>query len=261
MELVDTHCHLFAEPLRGQLAGVLARARGAGVTRVIVPAYDRASWTAVLALADGTDRSAEGGPKVYGAIGVHPWVAAEQSLDAAELARALASSGIVALGEVGLDFVVPGADRARQLALLELQLDVALSLDLPVILHCRAAFEELAALLARYDGRLRGVLHAFSRGPELARRFVELGLHLGLGGAVTRPRARRVQRAVAHVPLERLVLETDAPYIGLEGVPPAETEPCHVACVAEALAQLLPLSSGQLARQTSETARALFRLS
>jgi TatD DNase family protein len=166
----------------------------------------------------------------------------------------------VAVGEIGLDFAIPDADRRRQIDVFTEQLDLARRLDLPVILHCRRAFDAMEALL-RERGPVRGVLHAFSRGPELARRLVDgLDLHLAFGGAVTRPGARRPRESAAAVPASRLLLETDAPSIGLEGVPPEQTEPRHVAQVAEAVAELRGESLEQVAEQTTENARRLFKL-
>ncbi len=250
MELVDTHCHLFLPPLAARLEPALARARERGVTRVVVPAYDLASWASVQSLA--------GRPGLHAALGLHPWVAAEP-LELAALEAALRRAGAVAVGEIGLDLAIEGADRVRQLELLDAQLGVARALGLPVILHCRAAFEELIALLAPH-APVRGVVHAFSKGPELARRLLDLGLHLAFGGAVTRPRAERARRSATLTPQGRLLLETDAPSIGLEGVPPEQVEPEHVRDVAEALATLRGEPLEELAAATTANARALFQL-
>jgi TatD DNase family protein len=249
VELWDTHCHLTLPPLAADVGAVLSRAREAQVTTVVAPAYDLASWPAVAGL------SAE--PGVLCAFGLHPW-AAQEEVTARELESALSGGRAVAVGEIGLDFQIEGADRARQIALLEMQLDVAVARGLPVLLHCRGAFEELLALLGRRQGRVRGVVHAFSRGPTLAGRFVELGLHVAFGGAITRPSAERARRSAAAVPPDRLLLETDAPSIGLDGVPPEETEPRHVREVARALAALRGLAEEEVAELTSSNARRLF---
>lgn len=258
MELIETHCHLYADPLAADAAGVLARARAAGVAQVVVPAYDLASWGPTLALARQ--------PGVRPALGLHPWVAHEP-LDAQRLLAGLRDSGAVAVGEIGLDHNVPQPEPAVQAAALRLQLRAAAQLDLPVILHCRGAFEPLLALLeadvaeraAAGAAPLRGVVHAFSRGPELAARFLALGLHLGFGGALTRD-GSRARRAAATAPLERIVLETDAPSIGLAGVPTEQTEPRHVLEVARALAGLRGVDVAHIAEVTTANARQLFHL-
>ncbi len=252
VHMIDTHCHLDSPPLSDDVAGVLARAAEAGVCDVVAQGYDAASWEAVARIAAGY-----GG--VHAALGLHPWVA-DQPLDPVDLAGRLAAVGAVAVGEIGLDTKIEGPGLEVQIAVLERQLDLARELDLPVVLHCRGAFEELASLLAGRMPPVRGVLHAFSRGPELAKRFVGLGLFLGIGGAVTRPQGKRLHRAVAVVGLDRLVLETDAPSIGLHGVAAAATEPHHVRDIAAGLAEVLQVDVAAVAERTTANARDLFRI-
>lgn len=258
--LVDTHCHLNVDPLAGSLPAVLSRAATAGVTRFIVPSYDLASWEAVATLATLATHD-----NIFPAFGLHPWVADAASPDELKIslgAQASSPPGPVAIGEIGLDTKLDpgGPDLATQLAVLRPQLELADDLDLPVILHCRGAFEELLAELARFDGSLRGVLHAWSRGPELAERFINAGMALGLGGAVTRPTARRIRRTAQKLPLESFLLETDAPYIGLADVPPAAVEPAHVADIARALADLREEPLTTIAEVTTAHAERLFQL-
>jgi TatD DNase family protein len=249
VELWDTHCHLTLPPLADRVDDALLRAAEAGVAHVVVPAYDIDSWDAVAALAHRRG--------VRTGFGVHPWVAG-CAIDAPSLEAALDRGRAAAVGEIGLDFKIEGADRARQIAILELQLDVAIARDLPVLLHCRGAFEELHALVAARRGRVRGVMHAFSRGPELALRFLDLGLHLAFGGAITRPSAERARKSAAFAPSDRILLETDAPSIGLDGVPPEATEPRHVREIAAALARIRGADLDEIAEVTTENARRLF---
>ncbi len=248
MPFVDTHCHLNFDPLARDVSGVLERARQVGVTRTVVPAYDLASWPAVRALVQR--------PGIDIALGLHPW-RAEEPLDARALLRIASESAAVAIGEIGLDFKVD-APAERQMEVLELQLDVATELGLPVILHVRGAFEPLIGLLEKRRAPVKGVIHAFSRGPELAKRFLDLGLYIAFGGAITRGRAQRARRAAATVPTDRILLETDAPSIGLEGVPPEQVEPRHVVPIAEALAGIRGCSVDEVAEMTTANATALF---
>lgn len=248
--LVDTHCHLSFPPLVDDLGGVLARAADAGVTRVVVPSYDQPSWSPV---AEITGRHPEA---VRAAFGLHPWVA-DQPLSDDDLVGRLQAAGAVAVGEIGLDARIE-VPLAVQIPVLARQLAIARDLDLPVILHARGGFEELLELLSRFTPRLRGIVHAWSRAPELAEPFTALGLKLGLGGAVTRPRAKGARQTAARLPLSHFVLETDAPSIGLEGVEPAACEPRHVLSVAAAIAELRGISCDEVARQTSATAAAVF---
>ncbi len=250
MNLIDTHCHLFMAPLADRPADVLARAREAAVTTWVVPAYDVESWPQVCQLATTYDN-------VHPALGLHPW-AADQQLDVPRLRDELQQIGAVAVGEIGLDYKFTSPDRARQREVLTRQLQLAVDLDLPVILHCRGAFDDLFAILGDTTSGLRGVMHAFTRGPELARRCLDLGLYLGLGGAITRPKAKRSRRSARVVPLESVVLETDAPSIGLDGVLPEQTEPCHVRDIAAALAELRGQPLETVAEVTTRNARELF---
>jgi TatD DNase family protein len=253
VELIDTHCHLYDEPLGRDPAAVLARARAAGVTRVVVPAWNLASWAETRALA--------GHDGVHLALGLHPW-ASHELLDTARLREELQACRAVAVGEIGLDAQVDGSDLPAQTRALAAQLRVAVDLQLPVLLHCRGAFEELIKVLRDHgfgtgpDGP-RGVVHAFARGPELAGRFLDLGLHLAFGGAVTRP-GSRARRSAVTTPLARIVLETDAPAIGLHDVEPAQVEPRHVREVAAALADLRGEPPERIAEVTTANARALF---
>lgn len=251
MRLVDTHCHLSFEPLAGRVEAVLERASDRGISDVVAPAYDRASW-------DRLERLASIGG-VHPALGIHPW-AAREGLDRGELKNRLEACGAVAIGEIGLDFKVDACDRGAQEAILRDQLDLAAAMGLPVLLHCRGAFEELAGIIGEYGGEIRGALHAFSRGPQLAKRFLGLGLHLGFGGAITRPRADRARRSAATAPLERVLLETDAPSIGLDEVAPEDTEPGHVMDIAIEMARLRGIEAGEVAAATTANARALFGL-
>jgi len=248
--LIDTHCHPYLPPLDAATADVLANARCAGVSAFIVPAYDTVSWSHVSQLS-------ETHPDLHPAYGLHPWQAA-QPLDLADLTIRLRHPRTVAVGEIGLDTKID-VPLDFQIRVFRDQLSLARELDLPVILHNRGAFDEMADILAR-DGLVRGVLHAFSRSLDVARPFLDLGLSFGFGGSITRPTARRPRRAAADLPLDRILLETDAPSIGLQDVPAGSSEPRHVVDVALAIAGIRGLSLDTIAAQTTRNARELFDL-
>jgi TatD DNase family protein len=250
MTWFDTHCHLDMGSLATRPAEVIAAARSEGVEHVLAVAYNRASLAVVPGLAEL--------PGVVVALGQHPWVAAE-ALTRDELATLLATSGAVAVGEVGLDSRAQGAPPLpRQVAQLTWQLELAVDLGLPVSLHVRGAFDEMLDVLARFCPRLRGAVHAFSRSPELAERFLALGLHIAFGGAVTQDNAHKARETARIVPLDRLLVETDAPAIGVRGCPPEDVEPRHVVQVGRSLAELRGLSEAELARITTDNAQRLF---
>ena len=249
MHLIDTHCHLFMEPMSNRVDQVLARAEHRGIFEVIVPAYDLKSWQSL--------KSLTGDKRVYAAYGLHPWVFDEPLLVEA-LKSALEDKKAVGVGEIGLDFKIDNVDRTKQVELLAMQLDLAVEMDLPVLLHCRGAFEEMLSLLQSYDGRLKGVVHAFSKGPALAKRFVDLGFHVGFGGAFTRPNAKKARQSAASVPFEYILLETDAPSIGLDGISPQDVEPRHIFEIAEAVAKLRGVDVERVAEETTANALKLF---
>jgi TatD DNase family protein len=251
VQLVDTHCHLDLPPLAERLEEVLPRAQAARVQHIVTPATGQDSWATVTAL--GRRRG------VHPALGLHPWWSAE-ALDLARLASCLEQAGAVAVGEIGLDFAVDDVDRPRQLEVLSMQLGLARDLDLPVLLHCRGAFDAMFDALDGFTPGLRGVVHAFSKGLELAERFSSLGLHVAFGGTLTRDGARRAQAAARSLPRDRLLLETDAPSIGMEGIVAAEVEPAHVRQVAERLAALRGETVELVAEYTTDNARRLFKL-
>lgn len=250
MAWFDTHCHLDMGTLAGRAAEAMTAARAEGVEHVLAVAYDRASLAKVPPLAAL--------PGVVIALGQHPWVAHEE-LGRDELAALIKDSGAVAVGEVGLDFrYEKAAPRERQLAQLTWQLELAVDLGLPVSLHVRGAFEEMLAVLGRFRPGLRGAVHAFSRGRVLAERFVAMGMHIAFGGAVTQENARAAHEAALAVPLDRLLVETDAPAIALRGCPAENVGPRHAAQVGQALAALRGLAPDELARISTDNARRLF---
>jgi TatD DNase family protein len=250
MEFVDTHCHLYEPPLADDIDAVLARAAESGVTQVVVPAYGLASWDKVKGLAER--------PGVHAALGLHPWVAGEP-FDPARLRDALRACGAVAVGEIGLDAKVEDPSLETQRRVFRLQLRVACELDLPVLLHCRGAFDELIVELREFAPELRGIVHAYSKDPILAQRFLDLGMHLAFGGAVTRP-GSKAGRSAEMVPEARLLLETDAPSIGLCEVPPEQVEPRHVREIAETVATIRGTTVDAIGRATTANARALLRI-
>ncbi len=251
--LIDTHCHLFMKPLCGDIGGVLKRAAQKGVSAIIVPAVETSSWKKIVELSEY--------PAVYPALGLHPWCADEE-LDTDLLEKLLIETGSVAVGEIGLDSKIENPDRSTQIAIFRVQLDLASELGLPVILHCRGAFDDMLSILSerKYNGKIKGVIHAFTRGGQLAERFLELGYFLAFGGALTRSRAKRARSSAAAVPISSIILETDAPSIGMDGIEPEQMEPAHVARIAESLALLRGIGLAEVSRETSRNARELFNI-
>ncbi len=257
MTLWDTHCHLADARFAPDLADVLARATRAGLEAILVVAADPQAWDDVTRLSGASP----GAPDQVFAYGLHPH---EARLATAELWTglhdALCRPRTVALGEIGLDHHYDHTPPQAQRAALERQLRMAADLDLPIILHERQAAEELVSVL-RVIGvpRRGGVWHCFSGGPALAERAVDLGLHIGLGGLVTFPRGTEELRgAAAWCPGDRLLLETDSPYLSPAPHRGRRNEPARVAHVLAFLAELRGEDRDALALATTRNARRLF---
>ena len=257
--LVDTHCHVAFAAFDEDRDAVLARAREAGLVGLVAVSVDAASADAALALAE-----AEPG-FVHPTAGVHP---TEESCGAPgafeAVSERLASGRFVAVGETGLDDYHDSVPLERQRESLDAHLRRALELDLPVILHCRDAFEPLIECLAPYRGAgLRGVLHCFTGEPHHVEPLLEAGLHIGIGGIATYKPRGDLRQVVRELPPDRLVLETDAPWLAPMPVRGRRNEPSYVAHVAHQLAADGQANGGTetveaLARRTTENARALF---
>jgi TatD DNase family protein len=257
--LVDTHCHLILPAFEGEIEIVLRRAAARGVRRVIVPGVDLATSQAAVALAQTH-------PGVFAAVGVHPhytsgW-SGEQLLVLSQLAR---QPRVVAIGEAGLDYYRQLASVADQKAALKGQLDLASRLNLPVLLHNRQAGPELMDVLedwvsGRSAGSPRppGVLHAFSGGDQLAGRALKAGFYLGIGGPITFRNSGDLRQVVAGLPHDRLLLETDSPYLSPHPRRGQRNEPARVQLVAEGLASVLGLSYHDIAWRTTDNAGILF---
>jgi TatD DNase family protein len=210
----------------GNLGEVLNRAFEAGVERLLVPSVTADNWDIC------TELSAF--PGISCALGVHPWWA-EDGVNIGELRERLEESGAAAIGEIGLDWKTE-VSRHMQYEVFKKQIELASTMDIPVVLHCRNAFNEMLELLEKYP--VHGVVHGWSRGPQLMKRFLDIGLCISFGGAVTQHRALRVRESAGLIPLDRFVLETDSPSTGFTGVPAGKSEPQHIVSVTEAFAQL-----------------------
>ncbi|WP_448592043.1 TatD family hydrolase [Thermoflexus hugenholtzii] len=255
--LIDTHCHLDDPAFDPDREEVLARARMAGVEILILPGVEPEGIPRALALA-------ERHPELYVAVGIHPHMASRFSSQLLAQLRSWARHPrVVAIGEIGLDFYRDRSPREAQQEAFRAQLELAGELGLPVIIHQReareAVMEELERWLAARPGA-RGILHAFSGDPAMARIAVEWGFLLGIGGPLTYPRAESLREAARAVGLDSLVLETDAPYLPPQPYRGHRNEPAYLRNVAEALAQLLGLPMEQIARQTTANACRLFQL-
>ncbi|GJM22309.1 MAG: deoxyribonuclease [Planctomycetota bacterium] len=254
--LVDTHCHLAFSAFADDLDAVVERARSAGLVGCVAVAVDPESAEAALALSEQFPGWA------HATSGLHPTEAACADPLAWDKVNAQLRGGrFVAVGETGLDRFHDDVPLATQQASLERHLGLAVELDLPVILHCRDAFDELLEQLAPWRARgVRGVLHCFTGDAAHIDRLLELDLHVGVGGIATFKPRDDLRAAVRAVPLTRLLVETDAPWLAPVPHRGRRNEPAYVADVASCLAADRELELEAFCDATTQAARALFNL-
>ncbi len=251
--LVDSHSHLDAPEFDPDRWQVLARARAAGVMRQIVPAVSAAGWEKLRALC-----IAESG--LYPAYGLHPMFLTEHRPEHLPLLREwIERERPVAVGECGLDFFVEGLDAEQQSLYFDGQLRLARDFELPVIVHARRAVDAVIAAIRRF-GPLRGVVHSFPGSADQAKRLYELGFLVGLGGPVTYDRANRLRTLAAALPIECLLLETDAPDQPDSGHRGQRNEPARLTTVRDTIAALRGVEPDAIARATTMNAERLFGL-
>ena len=253
--LFDTHAHLHFSEFAGDLDAVLQRARSAGVTGILTIGTDVATSRAAVALAARE-------PDVWAAVGIHPHDAASADEAAlVDIERLASAPRVVAIGETGLDFFRNLADRDTQARAFRSQLALARRVGKPVVVHCRDAHEETLALLASERvHETGGVMHCFSGDVGIARRCLDLGLLLSLAGPVTYPKPGALPEVARMVPADKLVVETDCPFLPPQGFRGKRNEPAHVAITAGRVAELRGEPLADLAERMSANARALFRL-
>jgi len=262
--LVDSHCHLDMEQFDADRAAVLERAQACGVSMIVNPGIDLVHSRQAIALADQH-------PQVYAAVGIHPNSSADFSEQTLTQLRELVDHPkVVAIGEIGLDYHWDTVSRQQQARAFRAQLDLAAELGLPVIIHNREASTALAQILQEWASSAQtrnsplaerpfwGVLHAFSGDAALAQAARGWNFALGLGGPITFKNARALHNLAPQLGLDRLMLETDAPWLTPHPMRGKRNEPAHVALVAERLAELLGTPIEEIAARTTAVARSIF---
>ncbi|MCA9958697.1 MAG: TatD family hydrolase [Chloroflexota bacterium] len=253
--LIDTHCHLDFEKFNDDRDAVMARAAAAGVTHIVIPALDLQNCQTVLRLTEQYDG-------VYAAMGVHPNSSAAWQDHWIGLLREFARhEKVVAIGEIGLDYYWDDAPHPVQQRALAMQLELAAELNLPVIIHNRESSADVIRLLGSSSlaGRENpGVLHSFSADWKTAQAALDLGFYLGFTGPVTFKKADDLRAIAARVPLDRILVETDAPFLAPQPWRGKRNEPAYVASVAEKMAEVRGMETAVFAAHTTQNALRLF---
>jgi TatD DNase family protein len=256
MELVDTHCHLDWKAFDPDRAAVIDRAVEGGVTRLITIGVDVASSRRVIEIAEQYEA-------VYAAVGVHPNDCADFDTAMLHEIRSLAQHPkVVAIGEIGLDYYWKKVEHDTQARAFRAQLELAADLKKPVILHSREAAPEVVSLLEDFTRHtsVTGTLHSYFDDLAVARRVFALGFYIGVTGPITFKKSDREREIIRQVPLDRVLLETDAPFLTPVPHRGGRNEPAYVRHVAETIAQARGQSVDDVARQSTANAEQLFRL-
>ena len=252
--LVDSHCHLDFPELAGDAAGVVARARNAGVGHMLTIGTKITKFDGVLAMAEKF-------ANVSCSVGIHPHEAGvEPAMDVAKLRALAGHAKVVAFGETGLDYYYEHSPRADQERSFRVHLAAAREEGIPVIVHTRDADAETAAILADEMGRgaFTGVIHCFSSGPELAEKALEMGFYISFSGIVTFKKAEALREVVQSIPLDRILVETDSPYLAPMPHRGKTNEPAYVTHTAAMVARLKNVSPEELAARTTANFFRLF---
>ncbi len=265
--LVDTHCHLTDERLSSQIEGVLARASANGIDKIIVPS------TGIIDGKKAVELS-EKHRQVWAMVGVHPevledenklanrdeWLASEGNWIEKLAVLARSSTRVVGVGEIGLDFHYDVQKRSRelQLEIFSKQLELAVNLNLPVVIHMRDAEEEMKEILQKITILPAGQFHCWAGSEELLERVLQRGFYVSFCGNITYKSAENLMELVKKVPLDRLLLETDSPYLAPEPVRSSLNEPINVTIMAEYIANLIGLPTETLINQTTKNAECLY---
>ncbi len=261
MNLVDTHCHINFDSYDEDRDAVLARAANVGVTKIINPAIDMPTSRVIVEMTEQHDG-------LYAAVGIHPNSSddfADSMVD--ELVVLAKKPHVVAIGEIGLDYHWDKSPKEQQFRAFETQLALAAQLELPVIIHNREASEDVMAILERWVTALPdtlkdrpGVLHSFSGPAEIAERALACGFYLGFTGPITYKNADSLRHIAAQVPLNRMVVETDGPFLTPVPYRGKRNEPAYIPYMVERLAPLRQISVEEMGNATTENAARLFKL-
>lgn len=253
--LIDSHCHLDFSDFKDEVPALLERARAAGVGGMITICTHASKFAQVAAIAETYADS-----NVWCSLGIHPHHAGEpdEQVTASDLLKLATHPRLVAIGECGLDYYYDHSPRDLQQRSFELQIEVAKQLDLPVVIHSREADDDTIRILRAAGPQLRGVMHCFSGTRRLCEAALEIGFYISLSGILTFNKSQELRDIAADVPLDRLLVETDAPYLAPMPLRGKRNEPAFVAHTAAKLAEVKGVSTAEIARVTTGNFSRLF---
>jgi TatD DNase family protein len=262
LRLFDTHCHFDFQPFNTDYSQHWLKACEAGVERIVIPSIGMSNWEKVIELAASAPQ------QLFYALGFHPYFLADFANEQVRVLERLLEThctdshhkACIAIGECGLDGMVDVPSHIQEEVFVT-QLAMAQNCGLPVILHSRKTHSRLLSLLKRHKFTQGGILHAFSGSEQQARDFIRMGFKIGVGGIITYPRANKTRQTVSRLPVEAIVLETDAPDMPLCGLQGQDNHPKYLPRVLQELAQLRDCSMTELAENLWRNSHQVFRLS
>ena len=250
--LIDSHAHLQLSQFNHDRDAVLKRARDASVSRILVIGFDMETSLGAVELAEEHTH-------IYATVGMHPHDAKDLTLDTLKTFRELAvHPKVIALGEMGLDYYRNLSPRPVQKKAFEKQLDLAEEMQMPIVIHNRDAYMDILPILEARQGKIQGVLHCFTGDVELMHRSLAIGFHIGIGGIVTYPNAKDVQAVAQEVPADKLLIETDCPWLTPQFRRGKRNESAYVRAVAEKIAELRGTSVETIGGTTTRNFQKLF---
>ena len=250
---IDSHTHIQISQFDPDRDAVQKRASEAGVSTILVIGFDLETSLGAVELAEKHEN-------LFATVGMHPHDAKDLTPDVLKTFRELLHHPkVIALGEIGLDYYRNLSPHAVQKDAFEKQLDLAEEMEIPIIVHNRDAYMDILPILEARRGKIQGVLHCFTGDVELMHRSLEIGFHIGIGGIVTYPNAKDVQAVAREVPLERLLIETDCPWLAPQSWRGKRNEPAYVRAVAEKIAELRETSVGTIGEITTKNFNSLFK--
>lgn len=253
--LFDTHAHLNADQFADDAKEVIERAQQEGVSHIVVVGFDEKTINGALELADKYDF-------IYASIGWHPVDAVDMKDEHLIWLEGLASHPkVVALGEMGLDYYWDKSPKEIQKEVFRKQIQLAKKVNLPIIIHNRDAHEDIVKILKEENAcEVGGIMHCFGSSLEIARQCIDMNFYISFGGPVTFKNAKRPKEVVKELPLDRLLIETDCPYLAPHPYRGKRNEPSYVKLVAEAIAELKGLTYNEVVEKTNQNAKRVFSI-
>lgn len=252
--IIDTHAHFFDEAFTGDVNNCIIRAKEANVNKIVLVGFSKETNAKAIEMSEANDI-------FYPTAGLHPSEASKDfQKDLVYLEDFIMNNKVYAIGECGLDYHWVSDNKEEQKALFKGQLDLAVKYKLPVIIHMRDATLDTYEVMKPYKGKITGVMHCYSGSLEMAKEFIKLGLYISLGGPVTFKNAKESKRVALEIPLDRLLVETDCPYLAPTPFRGKRNESSYVVKVVEEIAYLRDMSIEEVAKITSSNACELFHL-